>query len=185
MTEPAVSEHDAPSRTSRRALFGAGVLGAAAALIRSQAADAATDEIAAMDFAISLELTARDLYETAIEAGAVGDLWGLLAEQHEAYATRLAGIAGLSADQRNDEVFDALSGAFRSTTTEAGLELENTAAATHAGLLSIVAEDDAAAAIASISSMESRHATLLATLTGTTDLDTLFLNDATALSPEG
>lgn len=180
------AEHDAPSRPSRRALLGAGTLGAVAALITSQRASAATDdETAAMAFAISLEITARDLYRSAIDAGAPGELWQIMADQHQAYAERLAGIANLSADQRNEEAFEALEGAFRSETTLAGLELENIAAATHADLLSTITDNNAAAAIASISSMESRHATLLASFSGSTDPDVLFTNDATPLSPEG
>lgn len=185
VSESAVSERNAPSRTSRRALLGAGTLGAVAALIHSQRASAAADQTATMQFAISLELTARDLYRSAIDAGAQGDLWQIMADQHQAYAERLAGIANLSADQRNDEAFEALEGAFRSETTTAGLQLENIAAATHADLLSTVENDSAAAAIASIASMESRHATLLASFGGSTDPDVLFINDATPLSPEG
>lgn len=180
------AEHDAPSRPSRRALFGAGTLGAVAALITSERASAAADvDRAEMAFLISVELAARDLYQSAIDAGAEGELWPIMAEQHAAYATRLAGIGNLSASRRNDDLFEALEPAFRGETTMAGLELENTAAATHAEALSTITDDNAAAAIASISSMESRHATLLASFSGSTDPDVLFTNDATPLSPEG
>jgi hypothetical protein len=137
-------------------------------------------------FAIALELTARDLYDAALAAGATGDIWTVLREQHEAAAQLLAGISGVSADIRSDAVYDALVGGFTSTTSAAGLDLENTAAATHTELLASVVDPVAAAAIASIAAIESRQAAVLAGLSGQgDDFDALFLNPATALSPEG
>ncbi len=107
-------------------------------------------------------------------------------EQHEAYAQRLAGISGISATLRDDATFDQLSDAFAtSDPATAAFELENVAAATHIELLGAVADVGIATAMASFVSMESRHATVLATLSGQgDDLDALFLNSATALSPE-
>ena len=190
MTDSAVADQTASDRPSRRALLGAGVIGAALAAAGSRSASATTIGLSERDaalvgFAISLELTARDLYDAAIAAGAEGQVWDVMREQHESYAQRLAGIAGVSSDTRNDEVFDALVGGFRGATSAAAFELENVAAATHTELLGVVTDENAAKAIAAIIAIESRHATVLAGLAGLgDDLDALFLNAATALSLE-
>ena len=190
MTDSAVADQTDSDRPTRRALFGAGVIGAALAMAGSRPASAAADglsegDAALVGFAISLELSARDLYDSAIEAGATGQVWDVMREQHESYAQRLAGIAGVPTDQRNDEVFDALESSFRTATSAAAFDLENVAAATHIDLLGEITDDGAAKAMAAIVSMESRHATVLADLAGMgDDLDALFLNTATALSPE-
>ena len=142
-------------------------------------------DVELLGFAIQLELTARDLYDAAIEAGATGSIWTALREQHEAYAQLLSGIAGLPADTRHDATYEALVGRFTSTTSEAGLGLGNVAAATHAELLAVLEDSTAAAGVASISAMESRHATVLAGLARKgDDLDALFLNTADPLAPE-
>lgn len=189
MTDSAVADHADTDRPTRRALFGAGVIGAALAMAGSRSASAAPglseDDAALVAFAISLELSARDLYDAALDAGATGQLWTVLREQHQAYATRLAGISGISAGTRNDEVFDGLLSGFVSSTTSAALDFENTAAATHIELLGRVTDTNVASALASIVAIESRHAAHLADLAGMgDDPDALFLNTATALSPE-
>lgn len=189
MTDSAVADQTDSDRPTRRALFGAGVIGAALAMAGSRPASAASGlsegDAALVGFAISLELTARDLYDSAIDAGATGQVWDVMREQHESYAQRLAGIAAVPADQRNDELFDALEGSFRTATSAAAFELENVAAATHIDLLGEVTDDGAAKAMAAIVAMESRHATVLAGLAGVgDDLDALFLNTAAPLSPE-
>ncbi|MFP5487761.1 MAG: ferritin-like domain-containing protein [Acidimicrobiia bacterium] len=188
MTDSAVADHAASDRSSRRALLGAGVLGAALALAGSRSASAgatlpglsdADKEIAS--FAIALELTARDLYDAAIEAGSSGDVWTMMREQHEAYATRIAGLAGISARLRNDDVFDALESSFATTDPlTAALDLENVAAATHIGLLEQIEGTSFAEVVAAIGAMESRHATVLGTVAGETG-DALFINPATPL----
>jgi hypothetical protein len=190
VTDSAVADQAASDRPSRRALLGAGVIGAALAVTGSRSASATTIGLSERDaalvgFAISLELTARDLYDAAIAAGAEGQVWDVMREQHESYAQRLAGIAGVSSNTRNDEVFDALVGGFRGATSAAAFELENVAAATHTELLGVVTDEKAAKAMAAIIAIESRHATVLAGLAGFgDDLDALFLNAATALSLE-
>jgi hypothetical protein len=190
VTDSAVADQAASDRPSRRALLGAGVIGAALAVAGSRSASATTIGLSERDaalvgFAISLELSARDLYDAAIAAGAEGQVWDVMREQHESYAQRLAGIAGVSSDTRNDDVFDALVGGFRGATSAAAFELENVAAATHTELLGVVTDENAAKAMAAIIAIESRHATVLAGLAGLgDDLDALFLNAATALSLE-
>lgn len=187
MTDSAVADHAASDRSSRRALLGAGVVGAAFALAGTRSVTAAGSpglsdadkELAA--FAISLELTARDLYDAAIGAGASGEVWSVMREQHEAFATRLAGLAGLSANARDDDVFAGLEGEFAAPNPlAAAQELENTAAATHLGLLNSVEDVTMAGAVAAIAAMESRHSTLLGLIAGETG-DALFTNPATPL----
>ena len=142
MTDSAVADHAASDRSSRRALLGAGLVGAALALTGGRSATAAAtpglsdaDKVLAA-FAMSLELTARDLYDAAIEAGSSDDLWHVMREQHEAYATRISGLAGLSAVLRFDALYDSLVDAFSTANPlDAALQLENTAAATHTNLL--------------------------------------------------
>lgn len=165
-------------------------MGAALALAGSRSASATAGftegDLAAASFAISLELTARDLYDAAIASGADDPLWQLMREQHEAYAHRLAGITGMSARTRNGEVFEALRSGFETgDPTDAAYDLENTAAATHTNLIGDVDDHEIAAAMASFVSMQSRHAAVLALRAGRgDDFDALFLNAATPLSPE-
>jgi hypothetical protein len=190
VTDSAVADQADSDRPTRRALLGAGVIGAALAMAGSRSASAANNGLTEADaslvgFAISLELTARDLYDAALDAGATGDVWHVMREQHESYAQRLAGIIGVGADMRNDDVFDALVGGFQSSTSASAFDLENVAAATHVELLGQVVDVNSAAAIASIAAMESRHAAVLAGIAGMgDDFDALFLNTATAVSPE-
>lgn len=188
MTDSAVADHAASDRSSRRALLGAGVLGAALALAGSRSVSAGTNtpglsdadkELAA--FAIALELTARDLYDAAIDAGSSGDVWSIMREQHEAYATRIAGLAGMSANQRDDEVFDSLESAFATADpVDAAFDLENVAAATHIALLEQIEGSSFAQVAAAIAAMESRHATVLGIAAGESG-DALFINPATPL----
>ena len=97
----------------RRTMLVAGLAGAVAAIAGASKVSAAENDFTAAEldilrFAQRLELTARDLYDAAIAAGATGAIWEAMSEQHEAYAQSIAGLTGLSADSRNDEVFDAL-----------------------------------------------------------------------------
>lgn len=190
MTDSALADHAESERPTRRALLGAGALGAVVALAASRPAAAGTSGLSDNDldistFAIALELTARDLYDEAIAAGADGDIWTTMRAQHQSYAERLAGITGVSATTRDDATFDQLSEAFAdSNPAAAAFELENVAAATHTELLGQVDDPGIASAMASFVSMESRHATTLAATSGQDDLDALFLNSATGLSPE-
>lgn len=189
MTDSAVADQADSDRPTRRALLGAGVIGAAFAMAGSRSASAATGGLSESDaalvgFAISLELTARDLYDAAMDAGASGQVWEVFREQHESYAQRLAGIAGTPADTRNEALFDEHVGGFKGSTGAAAFDLENVVAATHTELLGIVTDDNVAKALAAMIAIESRHATVLATLAKNGDFDAMFLNTATAMSPE-
>lgn len=185
MTDSAVADHAASDRSSRRALLGAGAIGAALALAGSRSATAGTTYgLSSADkdlasFAISLELTARDLYDAAIDAGSSGDAWTVMREQHEAYATRIAGLAGQPAIVRNEEIFASLEGDFAtSDPLGAARELENVAAATHIALLNDIENVTFAQIAAAVAAMESRHSTLLGLIAGESG-DALFTNPAT------
>ncbi|MFW2334547.1 hypothetical protein [Ilumatobacter sp.] len=192
MTDSATADHAAPERTTRRALLGAGVVGAALALAGARPAAAGTttglseSDTALTAFAISLELTARDLYDAAIEAGAGVGIWSTMRSQHGSYAERLSGIAGIPANLRDETTYELLVERFAtSDPSDVAFELENIAAATHTELVGAVEDVNLAAAMASFVSMESRHATVMAAMAGQDDFDVLFSNTATALSPEG
>lgn len=182
---------------SRRRLFGAlgaAGLASAAALSISRPASAAptspTDEDKVLlGLAMRLELTARDLYEEAAEAGLSDEATALavtFAANHAAYADKTAGIAGFSADRRDERVYEDLQEAFASSDddafVEAAMSLENTASATQAQLVGEFVSVDARSLAAAISVVEARMATVLADFGGlAADLDDLFAPDADAL----
>ncbi len=109
---------DAPA--SRRSLFGligaAGLAGAAALLTDRTVAAAPSDDpantptpgdTALLGQALGVELALRDLYRARLEVGA-GDFTDevtVMAENHEAYAQSIAGATGLSAQERNEDIF--------------------------------------------------------------------------------
>jgi len=197
VAEPADTDSSTRRSLPRRSLLGtgvvgAGVLGAAVALGLGRPAAATPGTITAADrelatFAISLELTARDLYDAAVEAGASGTAWPILRQQHAAYAERLAGVIGASANARNDDVYDELVDGFAGDTpANAAFGLENTAAATHIELLGRLGAVSVATVVAAVAAMESRHAAFLAERSGRGgDFDALFSNPAAPLLPEG
>jgi len=141
------------------------------------------DDLANTRFVIGVELAARDLYRAAIEAGATGSAWAILANQHGSYAQRMAGLTGLSADTRDSTVYDERVAAFQSDRpANAAYELENTLIATHATLLGQIVDPRLADALASVVSMESRHAAYLAERSGRGDnFDALFTCTGTPL----
>jgi hypothetical protein len=183
--------------TSRRSLFGAlgavGVASVAALAVARPASAAPTspteDDRELLRAAMELELTAAALYRAAIDAGLAnesGVLAGVFAANHMAYADKIAGTAGFSADTRNDEVFDQLESAFATTDVNAFAEvangLENTAAATHTELLAKYESVNARKLTASIIVVEARMATVLSNLGGlASNFDDVFEPDAEPL----
>ena len=185
-----------PANSRRRLLgaLGAAGLASAAALSITRTAAAApsspTDEDKVfLEQAMQLELTARDLYLEAAEAGLSDEaaaLAEIFAENHAAYADKTAGIAGFSADRRNEEVYAELAPAFASSDdaafVEAAISLENTASATQAELAGKYESVDAKSLTASITVVEARMATVLADFGGlAANLDELFAPDSEAL----
>lgn len=183
--------------TSRRGLIGAlgavGLAGAAALSIArpaSAAPTSPTDGDKELLFqAMRLELTAADLYDTALAAGLsdVGtELATVFSANHRAYADKIAGAAGFSADSRNEEVFEQLESAFDTSDDEAFAEvantLENNAAATHTSLLAEYESVNARKITASIIVVEARMATVLSHFGGlASDFEQVFEPDAEAL----
>ncbi len=180
MTDSAVADHAAPDRSTRRALLGAGVIGAVLAAAASRTASASAGlsdtDLQIAQTVIAFELAARDLYDAALEADADNEVLQAMREQHESYAQLLAGISGISADARHEDVFANYADAFGSGDVAAALEVENGLASTHVALCGEAEDVDIVGALASIAVIESRHAVALATLAGEDDLDTLLVN---------
>ena len=167
--------------SSRRGLLGAagvaGLLGAAAVLLSDGPAGAAPnapteDDTTLLSAAQAVELSAADLYQLALDAG-IDDptgVIGVMARNHRAYAEAIAGATGISADARNDEVYDSLESEFDTTDigqfATAGVELENTVVATHTELVGMYESETAVSLTASILVVEARHATVLGDMAG-------------------
>lgn len=127
--------------------------------------------------AIAVELAARDLYEAAIAAGASGDVWAALRDQHQSFGQRLAGLIGVSANTVDADLVDELTSQFAvADPAEAAAELENRLAAEHAERLAEVSNAQVVTALASIVASESRHAVVAAQQAGITDPDQLYVN---------
>jgi hypothetical protein len=151
-----------------------------------------TPDLVLLNFAESVELTARDLYQASIEAGAKDDLLTLLVGNHRGYADVIRGILGTrSIGIRNNELYDELSSKFAVADLRAlapvAYDLESTLAATHTHLLAGLEGTDGARTIASILIVEARQAAVLADAAGHSgDFDALFADAATSLAlPSG
>jgi hypothetical protein len=176
-------------------LLGAGVAGAVAAVARSGGATASPlppgmteSDAALLAHAMTIELAGRDLYRLAVDAGADPAVLEVLATQHASYGQSIAGLAGMSANRRNDELFDSLAGDFDSSdvadVAAVAYDLESTLVVTHSELLALIQDVAAAKLIASILAVESRHAIVLADLAGRTDVESLLEIAATPILPE-
>ena len=138
-----------------------------------------------------VELTARDLYDVAIEEGAAGDEDRVLLAaraNHQAAADSLSALIGTAAPQTADaELFEQFADRFRTSditaVATAGYELESTLVATHTELIGQLEGIDGAKTIAAVLVMEARMCTVLADLAGEgDDLTALFDNNASALA---
>ena len=199
------AEHDVDTSMSRRSLVTVGSAaalgGLAAALIVDRPALAVGEDeerpngptdndMVLLAQVIALELAASELYLARLDAGVDDGLAaavGVMSENHQAFAQAVAGDTGLSADERNAEVFDAGVSGFTGSVEDffaTAHALEQTAVATHTALIAEYESDDAIALTASIALSEARQATVLADLLGVDDLDVLFGNAESALSLE-
>jgi hypothetical protein len=171
-TEPVAS---APADTSTDS--SAGSEPAVAATTTQPPSRPTPDDVALLAFAQSFELTARDLYQSAIDGGSAGsfaDVFETLAENHEEYGNVIAGIIGVNAPQRRDDaIYEQFLAGFSARLPEAvaqaGYELESTAVATHTDLIGQLAGLDGATTLAALLVVESRHCTVLAHLAGQGD----------------
>lgn len=174
----------------RRRLVAGGLAAAVLAVAGARSVTAAPNEFTEAElellrFAQRLEMTASALYDVATASGPVSALWEQMSEQHEAYAHAIASVTGLSADSRNEALFDALSGSFAGDdAAQAAYDLESAAVATHTELLELVEQHRGAELIASIISAESRHCVVIADVLGRgNDLSALLDNTAEPILP--
>jgi len=193
----------APSRTSRRALLGLGIGGAAVSLLplltgRAHASAATTtappkrptaDDTELLGAAQQVELAAVALYDSAI-AGVSGWTAAQAAvmftfrDAHLAYANSLSALLGRTAPgTAAASVISSYRGEFGgdpASVCGASWSLESAAVATHGDILGLLQGVEGAALVASIQIAEARHCTVLADLAGLTDTASLLVDDEEA-----
>lgn len=145
-------------------------------------------DVTVLRFLQGVEWAAHELYELALAGGGYGDDLGpvmaAMSQHHKAYAEALSGLLGPDA---NNEANAAVVGQFQtrfsnpSAAIEAAYRLEDTAVATHTEHLGMLEGTEGAALVASILVVEARHATVLATAAGITDLDDLLTTTSNPL----
>jgi hypothetical protein len=162
--------------TTRRRLLAALVGGGIAAVALPRIAGAA-DEPPLRDPADNGALNAAMRLETRLAATCAAALEGLasaadreaialLRDHHVAYAQAIAGVLGPDADRPDDSPLADPSGAFVSVARTLAA-LERDASATHLSLIVGLSGVRSAALLASIASIESRHAAALEMVSGT------------------
>lgn len=208
--------HAADARLGRRTVLGAGVGSAAISLLPLLAGKgaasstsgetttttpaSATPTTAApprrpTDFDIGLlgtvqqiELTARALYDAAIDAGDWSDTEATvittIREAHEAAAQSLAGLLGPDAPgEMSQSLYDSLVNDFEGSVADrlaAAYDFESAIVAGHTAALADLEGIDGATLIAAIQSAEARHGTVLADLAGQTVVSTLLVQNEAA-----
>lgn len=146
---------------------------------------------ALLAFANSAEFAARDLYAVAASLPTFSkDEQAMLVgfhDHHLAAAQALAGLVGADATNvREDSVYNAFRGKVmgndKAAIFDALRELENTLVSTHLSLVGTLEGTAGSALVASILSVQARHAAALALLAGRTLSDVL-TNGTASLSP--
>jgi hypothetical protein len=150
-----------------------------------------TADRALLAFANAAELAARDLYAVAAELPAFGTeektvLVGFH-DHHLAASQALAGLVGKAATNvREDAVYNAfrgkVMGSDKSAIFDALREMENTLVSTHVSLVGTLEGTEGSALVASILTIQARHAAALALLGGRSLADALS-NSAASLTP--
>ena len=138
-------------------------------------------------FAQTLELTTRDIYAVLLTRKSLSDDENALLEQfhshHVAYEQALNGLLSKNAANKRDDVTYA---SFDAKLSEAQnvwvalLEIENIMIASHTKAIETIESAKIAALIASIITVEARHAAILASQT-TTNISTALDNNTSAL----
>ena len=135
----------------------------------------------------ALELAARDIYAVVVSQKSKSDdeqaLLALIHSHHATYEQTLNGVLSKrAATQRNNEAYAKFFAMLADTSKlwATLLELENTAIATHTAIIERLTSAKNAALLASITTVEARHAAMLATRIST-DLDLALENPAQAL----
>jgi hypothetical protein len=141
------------------------------------------DDLDTAEFSFGVLLAGRVACLGAIDAGAPGTAWAILASQHGQYAQRVAGLTGISANTADNTVYQARVANFQGDRpANAAYDLENTLIATNAALLGQIVDANVADVLASVVSMESHHAAYLAERSGRGgNLDALFTCTGTPL----
>ena len=124
-----------------------------------------------LDFALSAELSVHDLYLKAIDSGMLSAdeklMMQMFSEHHKAYAQSLNGLLGKAASNtRNEALFSTYAGQLTSAQAMSRVlqSVENTMIATHTDILSSLQGLDGATLVASIITVEARHAAVFGTL---------------------
>ena len=124
-----------------------------------------------LDFALSAELSVHDLYLKAIDSGMLSAdeklMMQMFSEHHKAYAQSLNGLLGKEASNtRNEALFSTYAGQLTSAQAMSRVlqSIENTMVATHTDILSSLQGLDGATLVASIITVEARHAAVFGTL---------------------
>ncbi|PHX94503.1 MAG: hypothetical protein CK542_00685 [Acidimicrobium sp.] len=135
----------------------------------------------------ALELAARDIYAIVVSRKSKSDdeqgLLALMHSHHAAYEQTLNGVLSKrAATERDNDAYTKFFAllADASKFWETLLELENTAIATHTVIISRLTSAKNAALLASITTVEARHAAMLATRIST-NLDLALENTAQSL----
>ena len=144
-------------------------------------------DIKLLAFAQTLELTTRDVYVNVVGRKSLGDDERALLEQfhahHVAYEQTLNGLLSKNAANKRDEViFESFVAKLSEAQNfwSALLEIENTMIASHNKAIETIESAKVAALLASMITVEARHAAILASQT-TTNLSAALDNNTTAL----
>jgi superoxide dismutase len=142
-----------------------------------------------LDFALSAELSVHDLYITAINSGVLSadekSMMEMFSEHHKSYAQSLNGLLGKAAtNTRNEALYSTYAGQLTSAQAMNRVlqSIENTMVATHTDILSSLQGMDGATLVASIITVEARHAAVFGTLP-TANLSSALNSAATSLAP--
>jgi superoxide dismutase len=142
-----------------------------------------------LDFALSAELSVHDLYVTAINSGMLSAdeklMMEMFSEHHKSYAQSLNGLLGKAAtNTRNEALYTTYAGQLTSAQAMNRVlqSIENTMVATHIDILSSLEGMDGATLVASIITVEARHAAIFGTLP-TSSLSNALNSAATSLAP--
>jgi hypothetical protein len=142
-----------------------------------------------LDFALSAELSVHDLYVTAINSGMLSAdeklMMEMFSEHHKSYAQSLNGLLGKAATNTpNEALYTTYAGQLTSAQAMNRVlqSIENTMVATHIDILSSLEGMDGATLVASIITVEARHAAIFGTLP-TSSLSNALNSAATSLAP--
>lgn len=140
-------------------------------------------------FAQAAELAVHDLYTTALDKGGFADdeaaMIAMFGEHHLGYAQAIGGLLGADAPNvRNEDLYRQFAGSLSggSASTRVLQTLENTLATTHTDVLSRLEGTDGATLVASIITVEARHAATFGTVP-TLSLSSALDNPALSLAP--